>query len=46
MRQRVGNIVQLVAAPMFALAGFTVNTTYGLVATSIALVVGVTLERS
>jgi hypothetical protein len=47
MRQRVADIVQLAAAPVFAVAGFTVNTTVGLVATSIALVVvGVTLERS
>jgi hypothetical protein len=47
MRQRVADIVQLAAAPVFALAGFTVNVTVGLVATSVALVVvGVVVERS
>jgi hypothetical protein len=47
MKQRLADAVQLVAAATFSLAGFTVNVTAGLVATSIALAVaGVVVERS
>lgn len=47
MKQRLADVVQLVAAATFSLAGFTVNVTVGLVMTSVALVAaGVVMERS
>lgn len=45
--RRTANILQLAGATAFAAAGFTINTTTGLVATAIALVAtGYVVERS
>jgi hypothetical protein len=45
--RRVANIIQLAGAAAFALAGFTINETVGLVSTAVALVAtGYVMERS